>query len=218
MLKTSTILMAIATISVCGRSLPAQENKEDQSPPQIFYLEVGGKKVPIKLNEPFATNTLTANPTATLRVEPYRVFRYAGIRFAYPQDYSFSASLDDPEVSIWTLTGSNSLIMVQRYPNQPNPQAFLQQVLAAMKAQYAGGVLKETEATLAVKGAPLKGVAIDVTMAGSHLRQELFSLPSEKDAIILLLQDVPQDNGQPSPKRVEMGKMLAGSFKLPEKD
>ena len=81
MLKTSTILMAIAAILLCGRALPAQENKEDQSPPQIFYFEVGGKKVSVKLNEPFATKTLAANPTATLRVEPYRVFKYAGLRF-----------------------------------------------------------------------------------------------------------------------------------------
>jgi hypothetical protein len=214
-----TILTSLVLISFFSRPVFAQETKENQAPPQIFFIEADGKKIPIELDKPFATSALAGKASVTLRAEPYKVFPYGGLRFSYPQEFSFSMMSDGPEVSIWSLTGSNGLIMVQRYANQPNPEALRQSVIEQMTAQYqgGGGTVKQGEATLALKPTPLKGIALDVTVAGTKIRQELFSFPVGKDAFVLMLQDNPQADGKVSPDRAKVRKMLIETLKLPEK-
>jgi hypothetical protein len=211
------MLAASSAICVLAQIGFAEEAKEAQTPPQIFYLEAGGKKLPVELDKPFATSAIAANETATLRVSAYRLFPYAGLRFFYPQDFTFAANLDDPDVSIWTMRGSDSLIMVQRYPNQPDAAKVQKEMLGVLATQYQGGIRKQTDATLALKSTQLKGVSLDITLGIAQLRQELFAFPSGKDVIILLLQDTPQANGQPSPQRVKVEKILSSSLQLPKK-
>jgi hypothetical protein len=196
---------------------PAQGAREDQEPPELFFLELGGKRVPIELGKPFQTDALGEARTATLRVEPYRVFQYAGLRFHYPREYTFEADFQTPLVALWTLSGTNCTIMVQRFNGQKDHEEALETLHKEMLALYKGNKVNQTPVKLSVKGKELVGKRLEVHLAGALLWQDLYSLPSGNDSIVLILQDLPQEGGKPSNDRTRAEKLFRETVQVPGK-
>jgi hypothetical protein len=207
--------MSALLLSATAKTPAAEEAKENQEPPQLFYLEINGKKMPLALNKPFPTETLKGADTATLRVEPYRVFRYSGILFHYPTEYAFEADLEGPGVAIWTLTGPTTVIMVQRYDLQADPDAARGQLIKALGARYKDAKKKEREVTLKVKDTTLKGVCLELELVRTVIHQELYSFRVGKGSVVLLIQDTPGADGKPSTERVRAEKLLSETLQLP---
>ena len=201
-------------LSSAGR---ADAPKEDQEPPQTFFIEAGDKKIPVDLGQPFPTAEFAGKATATLRVDPHRTFRYAELVFQYPQEFVFEADLENEAVSIWSLSGSNSVIMVQKYPGRKDADEVRKEVVRAMGDQYQEALKSQSAVALPLKSGNLQGVRLNVELAGSPLVQDLFSFTAGDCAIILLLQDSPQENKQPSAEHAKAQKMLTDSLSVPAK-
>jgi hypothetical protein len=209
------VVAVLLNVSAPGR---ADEPRGDQEPPMIFYLEAGGKKTPIELDKPFKLEVLTSAPTATLRVEPYRVFPYAGISFRYPRSFTFEANFENRGVRIWSLEGPSHLIMVQEYPGALNHAAIRGTVLGGLTKTYADAKkLRESDMTLKYNGGTLNGRRLEMEMAGTLLHQDLFSFANGKASVVLMLQDTPNSDGTPSAGRIIAEKMLRESLKIPPK-
>jgi uncharacterized protein (TIGR03067 family) len=193
----------------------AEGPREDREPPLLFYLESSGKKTPIELDKPFKTAAL--GDTATLRVEPYRVFPYAGPSFHYPRNYTFEAASEGPLVSRWIVQGTDCTITILRFKDQPDHEAARRRYVKAVVANFKTSTEhKESEAALELKGATLKGSLLHVVFGGGTIHAEVYSFSSGKDAVVLALQDIPKEGGKPSDDRVNVGKMLRDTLRLPK--
>jgi hypothetical protein len=204
-------LLACAPIAASAADQP----KGDQEPPQIFYLEFDGKKVPIELDKPFPTEALEGTRSVTLRVEPFRVFRHGGLSFHYPREYTFEADHTTPGLALWTLSGNDCVIMVQRYEGDRDPEAMRQLVVNGLAAKYKDAKLKRGEATWKLKDTTLKGIRLEVELAGSGLHQDLYAFRAGDSSVVLMIQDSLQDDGKPSADRVRADKMLSETLRLP---
>jgi hypothetical protein len=193
------------------------EPPRDQEPPLLLYLESNGKRIPIELDKPFATETLAGTKTATLRAEPYRVFPYAGLSFRYPRGYSYEANLDDSGVSFWTMTGSNFVIMLQQFPGTRDHAAIRQTVTDGMIKSYGDAKARQLDTKLEVDGVILQGRRLEFTLAETLLHQELFSFNAGETSVVLILQDTPHETGKPSVDRINGEKLLRESLRLPAK-
>jgi len=215
--KPLTALL-IVTLLVCAPAAStAEEPKEDQEPPQIFYLEFDGKKVPLELNKPLGTEVLRGSKTFTLRVEPYRVFRHAGLSFRYPREYTFGNDHSTPGVSIWTMSGPDCLIMVQRFQGQGDPEAVRESLVDGLAEKYKDGKKKQVETTWKLKDTTLKGVRLEVELAGIRLHQDVYSFRDGQGSVLFLIQDSLQGDGKASAERVRTEKMLSETLRLPAK-
>ena len=196
---------------------PANGAGEAQEPPQLFFLELEGKRIPIELDKPLGTDVLGGAKAVTLRVEPHRVFRYAGLRFHYPREYTFEADLDMAAVWLWTLSGNDSKIIIQQYKSSKDHGAALELVKKELVAVYKDNKTIEAPVKLSIRGTEVKGKRIEVSIANTLIRQDLYSFPSGKDSIVVILQDSPQDSGSPSADRTRMEKMFCETLQLPGK-
>ncbi|HEX4150333.1 MAG TPA: hypothetical protein VHY20_15155 [Pirellulales bacterium] len=213
-----TVLLAVLLSIVQGtavRGLAAAEPANDSEPPQLFYLESGDKKTAIELDKPFASEVFSGKQPTTLRVETYRVFPYAGLKFRYPREYTFDADMTEPGVSIWTLSGNSCVIMVQLFKGQKDHTRLRGQVADAMLAALSGMKRADEEPSLKLKDQTISGERLLTTFGPVSLVQDLYSFPSGEDAVTLILQDTPQDNGQPSADRVRAGKLFCETLELP---
>ncbi|HVK07298.1 MAG TPA: hypothetical protein VM597_00840 [Gemmataceae bacterium] len=196
---------------------PAARSAEDREPPQIFYLEFDGGRVPIELDKPLGTDALGGVKAITLRAEAYRVFPYGGVRFNYPREYTFEADLETKDVSMWTLSGNDCKILVQRYRGQADHRAILESVKKSMLARYKDPGARESAAALSVRGADLEGRRIEARVATTLIRQDLYSAPAGPDTVLLILQDSPREDGEPSADWARAERMFRETMKLPGK-
>ena len=153
----------------------------------------------------------------TLRVEPFRVFRYAGLSFQYPREYTFQADHTNPGVALWTLSGSDCMIMVQRFEDQGDPEAVRQLLVDELAARYKDARKKQGAITWKLEGTTLKGIRLEVEFAGTTLYQDLYSFRAGNGSVVLLVQDSLQDDGKPSVHRVRAETMLTKTLRLPAK-
>jgi hypothetical protein len=215
--------LCIVMLLVSGLAAAAEPKKEqvagpaeDKEPPQIFFLESGGKKLPVELDKPFKAADLGGD-TATLRVEPHRVFSYAGLSFHYPRQYAFNATTQPPVLSMWTLSGTDCVIMVHRYKGEQDHAEVRRKYLDGMAKRFKeGGKYKESEAALELKGTALKGTALELAVADELVRQEVYAFKSGGDSVVFILQNSPRKGGTPSDERVQAGRMLKETFRLPK--
>ena len=204
-IKPLTDLLILTVLVWASPAVGAAEGpKEDQEPPQIFYLEFDGKKVPIELNKPLGTEALRGSKTFTLRVEPYRVFRHAGLSFQYPREYTFENDHTNPGVSLWTLSGPDCLIIIQRYEETGAPEAVRQALVDGLTEKYKDGKKKQVETTWKLKDITLKGVRLEVELAGILIHQDaLYSFRA--GARLGLVVDHPGFFGKTTGERVPRG-------------
>jgi hypothetical protein len=187
---------------------------EAKEPPQIFALEIDGKRVPLELDRPVDLATPAPVTRATLRSEPHRVFDFAGVRFHYPREMGFEADLETPEVAIWTLDGNDAVVMVHRLEGEGDAPATRARVEEGILAQYGrAGRREPAKATLG--GRELEGSVIQARIAGSRISQEVFAFPSGKDSIVLILQDSLKDDGGHTDEYGRVRAMLGSTLRFP---
>ncbi|MGE3806498.1 MAG: hypothetical protein AB7K24_17665 [Gemmataceae bacterium] len=209
------VLMVLGSVAVPQLAGQAPKKKETKEPPQIFYLEFNGKKIPVELDKPIKTDAFGGANAVTLRVEPYRVFPYGGLSFHYPREYSFEVSIED-EVSSWTLDGTDCILMVHRFHAEIGHQEAVDAVETQLLAAYKKHKIKKSAVKLNIRGKEIKGRSIVVELVeGVSIRQDLYSFPAGKSAVILIIQDSPGDDGKPSADWTRAVKLLGETFRAP---
>lgn len=208
------IACATAAISAAdGRNAAAVTPKE---PRLQFQLQVEGKSVPVRLDQPFEVEIGGKKTKMTLTVKPYRVFDAAGVRFRYPRHHTFEVTPDAPPQ--WWLNGSDNTIMLMSL-DKPN---------AATKtmADFMDGFLnnlppgaKTTEpskATIRLQESLIQGNRIVLRVAGTNLRQDAFALAHRGGTYLLVFQDTLRDDGTLADESVGARKMFETSFEFRE--
>lgn len=210
-------LLALSEAAGGRRADRGNAAQEDKEPPLLFVLEADGKKIPIEEDKPFHLDTAAGKTHCVLRVEPFRVFQHGGVVLHYPREFNFEADLDTPGVKLWTLSGNNAVLMVQRHAGQADPAAVQKQLVQEMIARYKKPNVRETTATIELEKKAVKGAKLVVTLAGQTLIQVFYSFKTGKDTLVLMTQDCPADDGSPSRDAQKAEKLLRESFKVTER-
>jgi hypothetical protein len=204
----------LLAVPMLAAALPSLQDAKE--PPLVMYLEADGKKTPVEVDKPFEVDTKGGKTTFTLRMEPYRVFKDAGISFQYPRGAAFKVQGEGP-MKLWTLSDNPAVVMVQHFKNQPDPALILKQIVEQILAQYGtASEVKQVETTVEFQKRTLKGTRLEVKVVHQLIHQSLFSFASGKDAVVLILQDAPEDDGKPSRAFFQFQKMMQDSFRFPK--
>ena len=85
-----------------------------------------------------------------------------------------------------------------------------------MTAQFGKANVKSGDAALDHASGTLKGMGLQITLAGQRITYRLFSTASGGDTVVLALQDSPQDDGSPSAESKTVNALLKESLVLPK--
>jgi hypothetical protein len=184
-------------------------------PPLEFTLEIDGKPVavPIHLDKPFNPIVNGKKVSMTLSVKPHRLFRHSGVTFQYPQYYVFEADADEGDAPIWTFSGNDNVLILARYPKGDDADHLKSAVDSAV-AQYGKPRVKQSDCTLTLDDRKLDGKRLDVRLAEVAIRQELYAFTADRYSFVLIVQDTPEENKQPTEETAAAIKMLEESFKI----
>jgi hypothetical protein len=135
------------------------------------------------------------------------------VRFQYPTQYSFEADNSDPNVTIWTISGNNSALMLNRFAKVESSTA-LQAVVAEITAGYGQSNVKTTPTAMTLGMRKVGGQRLNVVLAGQKLVQEVFAFSNSKSTFVLIVQDTPQDNGKQTVETTQLKKLLTTSLRI----
>ncbi len=192
-------------------TLPALAQPQDDAlePPAQYELQINGKATPMLLDKEISLDTKAMRSRFLLSRGATRRFEKSGVKFDYPVDYSFEADLSDPKIAIWTLSGNNSLLMLQRFPLS-GPALLREGMVRELTAGYGKKNVVVKPATLFFGGRQIEGKRLFVTLAKQRLAQEVFAFSNQKYAFVLMIQDAPQGGKESAETRVLKG-ILSGS-------
>ncbi|MCR6700995.1 MAG: hypothetical protein NVV68_07545 [Dokdonella sp.] len=177
-------------------------------PAAQLRVMLGGQELRVEAGRPVEVE-LDGRRT-TLRVEelPYRRFAEAGIAFDYPRHLSWEA-----EPGHWTLDGNSAVVMVfsAAKGEAPDPDSVLDGIEQSL--ERARRAPRESILLSARSGA-LDGTAMTVTLAGSRLRYEAYSIEGRSHDALLVLQDTLTDAGDASAEFAAMRKQLAQTLEF----
>jgi len=209
LLLTAILLMGAASVSV------AQGKAADAPPPLVMELEVDGKSVPVEPNRTFEVEINGRKVPVRLKVLPHRVFDREGVRFQYPADHGWEVDRGESAVTIYTLDGNNTVIMLMKY-NVPIEEGKARQRMAdGLLAQY-GKNAKQSPLTLKLGEITATGTRVDAKIVGESMRQDIYSFKHRDSTWLLMIQDTPND-GEPSAETRAVVEMLQKTFELKPK-
>ena len=194
-----------------ARDGAATTQAADEEPPLRFTLRLDGKDVPVHLDQPFHLDVNGRAIEGRLMVAPTRRLSAAGVAFEYPRHMSFEVDREEPGVTIWTLDGNNSVVMLMELAAQVE----LDDLIEMFAAPHGGRDVRREPAQITLDGRALAGARLVLSMAGSQLRQDVFVLPSNQGTLALIVQDTPAGDGRTSPETADVVALLERTLRLP---
>jgi hypothetical protein len=206
--------LCLLAVSLCSMtSVIASPAADREEPAAEYVLEVNGKARPVALNKEFRVPVRAGSARMKLSLKPLRTFNKSGVRFQYPTQYSFEADNSDPNVTIWTISGNNSALMLNRFAKVESSTA-LQAVVAEITAGYGQSNVKTTPTAMTLGMRKVGGQRLNVVLAGQKLVQEVFAFSNSKSTFVLIVQDTPQDNGKQTVETTQLKKLLTTSLRI----
>lgn len=174
----------ISTALLFSFSCHADETKE----PELRYiLTVGDTEHTIKEGQEIDIKGTFDNPKVTLTASKTRLFKAVGVNFSYPSNFSFEYDDSNPGIKIWTLSGNDSVLMLQDYGKlKLGREAFIQQMISLYGAKNA----KAEDISYKFNGLEIKGDRITANIATTSIYQDVFVLPHSTGTRIMIIQDV----------------------------
>lgn len=169
----------------------ADENRE---PALKYRCEVGGRVFTLAEGEPLKLAGVGADPTITIRPEPFREFPYGDVKFRYPSHFTFEADTADADTKHWTLSGNDFKIMYFVIQDDVSDA----QYVGAMVGQFGEDNCTQSETSITLNKQQYAGTRLKVTIAGNAMTMDVFRIGSGKQTRLLVLQDNPDDDGKPS--------------------
>lgn len=157
-------------------------------PPAQYELQINGKPVSLTLEKEMWVG-MKAGPTRVKLVRsPLRQFDKNGVRFQYPVDYTFEADVSNPNVLIWTLSGTNSALMVQQFSKAP-ANILIDGVTSEAIKLYGRNNVRISSSSMAIGSRQIKGKRLNVTLAKQKLMQEFYAFNNSQNSFVLMIQD-----------------------------
>jgi hypothetical protein len=124
----------------------------------------------------------------------------------------FSFDDSDTDVNVWSLDGNNALIMVQEYLEATNMNNLIRAMageFTLMKAQ-----VEVSEAALKGMDGLYSGKKLLVQMGEHMLEQEIFMFEAGSRSVALILQDIPDEEGENSKEYEEMRALVSETLSI----
>ncbi|MEN8784995.1 MAG: hypothetical protein ABF379_11575 [Akkermansiaceae bacterium] len=190
---------------------PAVLSDEKTEPKRNYTLKIGDRSFQISEGVPFDLKAGDKNQKATLTASTYRTFTHQNLNFDYPAHYSFEADLTNLQAKSWTLSGNDCTVMVFGMGARVTHNE-----MAKEMANGFGKKNSKTRKTLLELGKKEYNVSIiDVTIAGTDLKLEIFAIElSPNSSTLFIIQDSLGDDGKHSNDYQVLRKFLDRSFSL----
>ncbi len=167
---------------------------ETVEPADNFKLLLDGQETRLVPEKPFEITIKGEKIKGLLQVEPLKTFNYGGISLQYPRHFTFEADLSDKDVSLWNLSGSNCVLMIQLYPAEMDHKIMAQM----LQPRFGEKNSIVSDCTLALKGNETKGSKLTTTIGDSSITQEIYSFRVQGGSLLLILQDTLNLDGRSS--------------------
>jgi len=203
-MKITLYLALLTFIALC----PQESRAQTSEPEQVFQLFINDTAYKISPNKELEVDL---KGLSKIRLAPLanKNFNSAGVQFSYASQMAFEFEFDEEsELNLWTLDGSNVVVMLFAYNSTTLSHKELAQ---GMSSSYEQAETYPDE--LKIAGSKLKGTKITVRLVGNLLVQRVFSVPSKTGSRILIVQDTLNDDGAHSEEYKQTIKTLDASFK-----
>ena len=208
----SRFLSAVSVVLLFVLSAEAFAQSDSTEPPQTFELTVNGETQTVQLDQEFELD-LKGKTKLKLKALPTRQFKFAGLSFPYPSFFAFEAE-HDAESKLWTLDGSDCVVMVFGFPNNASVDHAM--LARQIGAQFGRGT-KFSETKFESKRFAFDGTRISANVVGARLSQEVFQIPTEDGTRIFVIQDGLNDDGSHTKEYRDLKKMLQEHLKITSK-
>jgi len=191
------------------------ELDESVEPPVKYNLEIDGKKYPIEQDKPIQPQIEVKNPKIVLWAEPYRLFEYGGVSFKYPRAFILWSNLAQPKIKIWTISGDNASIMVEKYMVKIEVKDFIEKLISS----YGKRNCTTSSAKIKLDGKEVEGTRVWVKFKLTEstmqtMTQEIYEIRNVTGVTLLILQDCLDDDLKDTKEYLEMKKVFQESFSL----
>lgn len=160
-------------------------------PPLTYTLQVADESIVLKAGESVELKGSFENPTVKLTPSKTRLFTYGGLTFEYPSFFAFEADFSDPAIQMWSLDGSDLVLMVYQYRELSITAKSLAGEMIGYYGEAAVGAPKRILRRF--NGKRYKGYRITAAVGGSTIYQDILDIPTEKGTRLLMIQDMPAD-------------------------
>ncbi len=183
---------------------------ESREPSDTFKLKLDGQEYRIVADEPVDVTCKGEKLQALLTVEPYKTFSYGGIELKYPRHFTFEADLNDKDVSLWNLSGSQFVLMIQKYPAEMDHKIMAGMLLPRFGEKNSG----VEPCSIELNGGKSEGTRLMTTIGDSTITQEIYSFKVEGGSLLLILQDTIGQKGETSEEGRKFRELLKDTFKI----
>lgn len=174
-------------------------------PAQQLLLEIDGAVATVEAGR--WTTTMVGGREVRLRVTPTGVRRLdvGFVSFDYLDEFAFEYDDTDPTVTMWTLDGSNAVIMLYQLAEGIHPPGYVEQVAGMMAASYGEWFHAEAAApAIELDGKQLTGrrliMRLEVAGEAVWLTQDLYAFEAGGVGGCLILQDAPPAIDEQTPE------------------
>jgi len=202
-LTVSTIKLFFLALAVCfvsclpGSNIYGQAERivkidESKELPLRLTVEVNGKKIAAVENTEFVLSGEYKDAKVVVKTADSRDFKYAGLSFEYPTNYSWTADVANEDYKIWTMSGDMGVINVYEVDEEFNSDEYIQQVVEELDNDD----YDQVDFTMEMGGVEYKGQRFTFKYLDVPYTRDIFELPLRNGkARMLILEDfLPEEN------------------------
>lgn len=158
---------------------------ESVEPSDTYSLEVNGQEIEIFTDFAVGMPADAGGARVRLLVHPEKHFKYGDIEFAYPRYFTFESDLSEPKVRLWSLSGRQTVIMVQRYPVKLHHKTMAEQLIIG----FGGDKSSLGFCELSVNNKTTDGSRVITRIGIGTISQEVYSFDLAEGSLLLIVQD-----------------------------
>jgi hypothetical protein len=211
----NTTAFAIA-LSASLLSLSPRQGTRLAEPPQEFVLQGNGKELELRIGQPAELPKEFAGAKVTLRVRPTRLFDYQGLRFRYPQNYSWEYEQKEDGPQSVTLSGHTNVLIFQFYEDKQDPARQAEKLANSIAASLGSSTRTSACELVGAEKRKLAGKRLEAVVAATRIVQEVYAIPLGSEVALLIVQDTLDDDGQSDPETAAILELFAESLEWPK--
>ena len=180
-------------------------------PPQKMVLQIDGRQAEFVVGEKLKLTGAFSDPTIQVVSSPTRQFSYGGINFEYPANFVWDAETDGDAYRSWTMSGNECTIMYFTFANELTADVFA----ASLREQFGQANSTIESVSRRLGGLRLEGKRVVANIAGNRMAQDVLNVPAPTGkSRLLVLQDVPDEEGVGLEEAKRVHRLLSESFRL----
>lgn len=193
---------------------PAKAVDPTQPPPLRLQVTIDGVKHEFVDGVDAVADVGGRARTVRVDVSPLRRFAAGDVAFDVPRDMAFEHE-DHGVMQTWTLEGSDLTVMVHRFlvGGADDFVASTLSSLAESLAEATGEAAPASAACAVVAGGVERAARrVEFAIAGNEMATTAFALALGKGGVMVMMQDSPGEDGEPSAECARFLELLATTF------